>query len=306
MKKVLTGIVIVAVLFIACIYLFVPRQIDILESKKIASPSNATERFLTQQAAWNKWWPENGSNPLSYKDIKFTLVNPDLTVKSVMLEYNDTKIPSVLTILPSSKDSTLLTWKCSINSSSNPFRRINDYNHSKKVRSALRGLMDQLQSFMEKQENVYGMTITQQQVQDTLLVTTRATYDHYPATSEIYSLVNKLNDFIKNNKAIPTNPPMLNVQSLDNRYEVMVAIPLNVPVQDKNEVALKRMVPGKILVAEVKGGPETVNEAFRQMELFANDYKKSAPAIPFFSLITDRINERDTSKWITRIYYPIL
>ena len=31
-----------------------------------------------------------------------------------------------------------------------------------------------------------------------------------------------------------------------------------------------------------------------------------SPAIPFESLITNRLEEPDTSKWVTKIYYPFL
>jgi len=65
------------------------------------------------------------------------------------------------------------------------------------------------------------------------------------------------------------------------------------------------MIRGNILVAEIKGGIYSVNEAERQLVNYANDYKKISPAIPFQSLVTNRQLEPDTSKWVTRLYYPI-
>jgi hypothetical protein len=66
------------------------------------------------------------------------------------------------------------------------------------------------------------------------------------------------------------------------------------------------MVPGKILVAEVKGGEQRVREAAANLQNYVDDYKLKSPAIPFESLVTDRTKETDTSKWITKLYYPIL
>jgi hypothetical protein len=60
-----------------------------------------------------------------------------------------------------------------------------------------------------------------------------------------------------------------------------------------------------VLRAEVKGGNATVEEALHQMKIFISDYQKTAMAIPFESLVTDRSKEPDTSKWITRIYTPV-
>ena len=37
-----------------------------------------------------------------------------------------------------------------------------------------------------------------------------------------------------------------------------------------------------------------------------NDHSLSAPVIPFEYIITDRSKEPDTSKWITKICFPII
>jgi hypothetical protein len=36
------------------------------------------------------------------------------------------------------------------------------------------------------------------------------------------------------------------------------------------------------------------------------DHQRVAPAIPFQSLVTDRTKQPDTSKWVTRLYWPIM
>jgi hypothetical protein len=86
----------------------------------------------------------------------------------------------------------------------------------------------------------------------------------------------------------------------------MVAIPVNKVLRDDDPFAFKRMVPGNILVAEVNGGKYTIEKALAEMELYIKENKLKPPAIPFESMITDRSREPDTSKWVTRIYYPIL
>jgi hypothetical protein len=63
---------------------------------------------------------------------------------------------------------------------------------------------------------------------------------------------------------------------------------------------------GNIFVCEVKGGPYSIDKATRQVQYYMSDHQRAAPAIPFQSLITDRRNETDTSKWITKIYYPVI
>ncbi|HCL84759.1 MAG TPA: hypothetical protein DIC22_12330, partial [Chitinophagaceae bacterium] len=72
------------------------------------------------------------------------------------------------------------------------------------------------------------------------------------------------------------------------------------------KVFYRRMVPGNFLCAEVKGGPFTVNEAVKQLDFFLQDHNKTQIAIPFQQLITNRLSEPDTSKWITRVYLPVV
>jgi hypothetical protein len=42
------------------------------------------------------------------------------------------------------------------------------------------------------------------------------------------------------------------------------------------------------------------------MELYISDHERVPPAIPFLSLVTNRMLEPDSSKWITLIYYPVM
>ena len=106
---------------------------------------------------------------------------------------------------------------------------------------------------------------------------------------------------------LENNFPMLHVRkSNDNTFETMVAIPINKYLEGKGKILNKRFVPWKVLTAEVKGGDYTVNEAFKQMLLYMSDNQIKGMAFPFASLVTERNMQPDTSKWITRIYTPIL
>jgi hypothetical protein len=168
-------------------------------------------------------------------------------------------------------------------------------------------LLHQLGAFLTQKENVYSINIQQLQVTDTLVITTKAITAAPPTTEEVYAQVKKLRDYIGNHGATATNPPMLNVRKLDNnQYQFMVGVPVNKPLPDNGNILFKRMVPGKILVSEVRGGPVTVQRAFEQLEFYVQDYRREAPAISYEMLVTDRQQTKDTSSWYTRLYYPIL
>jgi hypothetical protein len=42
-----------------------------------------------------------------------------------------------------------------------------------------------------------------------------------------------------------------------------------------------------------------------QMKNYISDYQRTVMAIPFQSLVTDRRKEADTTKWLTKLYFPI-
>ncbi len=141
---------------------------------------------------------------------------------------------------------------------------------------------------------------------DSTMVATKVVTASYPTTAEIYSLIDNLESYIKSNGAKENNFPMLNVRKLENsEFETMVAIPTNKELEGNGKIFFSRFVPWKVLTAEVSGGNSTVEEAFRQMKLYMSEYQKTAMAIPFQSLVTDRIQEPDTLKWVTNIYVPV-
>jgi hypothetical protein len=60
------------------------------------------------------------------------------------------------------------------------------------------------------------------------------------------------------------------------------------------------------MTADIRGGAYTVDEGMRQLELFIQEYNRTKVATGFQILITDRKNEPDTTKWITKIKIPIV
>src|SRR5436190_1348006 len=108
-------------------------------------------------------------------------------------------------------------------------------------------------------------------------------------------------------KQIEKNSPMLNVFELGNsRYEAMTAIPVDKALPKTNEFAPKFLLKGgNILEVNIQGGPYAIEKGLKGLENYRADYKFDSPAIPYQLLVTDRAKEPDTTKWITRLYYPV-
>ena len=199
-----------------------------------------------------------------------------------------------------------IEWTAEGNRSGNFFNAIPQYISWKKREEDIGALVQQLQAYLSKSENIYGSAIKEERVKDSVIITSNLSTDHYPTTTEIYGLVDKIKSYIKNKGAEETGHPMLNIKETGNTYYVMVGIPVNTNLNSDNKAfQVKKMVLGNILTTEVMGGPYTVQNALNQLKFYINDNKMASPAIPYESLVTNRLLQPDSTKWITKIYYPV-
>ena len=312
MKKWLLIVVVILGLSLTTVYIFFPKLLNISNTEKINCNINSVNRFLMVEDKWARWWPgtvEHDSlsnrNVFVYNGYKYLVTGNKYYAVDIQTLTKEFAIEGTIFFLPISNDSVQAEWRYSLGTNSNPINRIHLYRETKKVNNNMMDIMKSMKAFLEKPENVYGMRIDQVQVRDTILVTTKISSDQYPSTAKIYDLIGGIKSYISSNNAKETNSPMLHVWQDNGLFHTTVAIPVDRKIPENKTYSIKRMVPGKILVSEVKGGLYRSRDALRQLEIFMSDNHLSSPAIPFESLITNRIEEPDTSKWVTKIYYPV-
>jgi len=150
--------------------------------------------------------------------------------------------------------------------------------------------------------------IENEKVQFQNLVSDKESFSHYPTTEDVYAIVSRLRNYIRQAGAKELFSPMLNIKKTDStNYTAQVGLPVDKALPGKDDITSKWMMKGgNILSAEVTGGQKQIEEAQKQMELYIMDYQRAIIAIPFQMLITDRTKETDSTKWITRLYYPVV
>lgn len=313
MKKFIIFLLAFCTLILICIYVFIPGKLKISKIEYVNGNVNSAFRILSDQRAWEKWWPNKDSlkstlveNHFFYNGYKYHLTNKFYNSVEVFMEDDNTPVESRINIIRINADSVVLEWKCTMAASRNPVARILNYRKARIIKSNMTFIFSRLRLFLEKKENIYGINFYISMSKDSTMVATKRMLTSYPSTSNIYKLIGSLKDYIKNEGAQENNFPMLNVRKLkDGKFETMVAIPVNKRLSGNGKIFFSRFVPWKVLGGEVKGGTHTINEALHQMEIYIADYQKTAMAIPFQSLVTNRTEEPDTLKWITRIYTPV-
>ncbi|MGI8597732.1 MAG: hypothetical protein ACR2KB_00620 [Chitinophagaceae bacterium] len=304
MRKIIIGILILLAV-VVIVYAFIPAVDKINSNIYIKSNYNNVTRSLHEKHMWEQWWNEHHINDLIYEESNFALQNSFLNIAEVNIKESNSSGTSLITVLQLNRDSSIVEWKYNIPSSEAYNNKIKKYFRSKEIKKQFEQKLQDLKKFIENPVNIYGLNIQQEKVKDSSLISIRTTLTAYPATEDIYNLVAQLSEYIKESGAKETDYPMLHVMQSNGRYEIMVAIPVNKNLPAKGNIQPKRMVLGNILVAEVRGGDETVRKGLMEFDNYVNDYGKTSPAIPFASLITDRRKESDTSKWITRLNYPV-
>lgn len=310
MKKVLPFLTLLILLVLSAIYIFIPGKITVSESLTIEANKNALLRKLGDGNTWAAWWPGEKDTTGTYtlNNISF---RPDFTrfiSVPLTMSTGGFNAPSELTLISLRTDSTTLHLETQLNTSYNPFKRASLFFASKKIKNSFTTILQSLNKTYSKIPVLYDYDIQKKQVVDSNLIFTSDEVKGYPSVDKIYSLVDELKNYIKKQGANETGHPMLNIYTRDSvMYLLKVAIPVDRKLPDAGRISYRWMLGGgNILITEVKGDQQEINKAYDQILHYISDYQRVAPAIPFESMVTDRRQERDSSKWITRIYYPVM
>ncbi len=316
MKKWLIGFIIILSFLVACMYIFIPSTIVFQQDLVVHANSQGFYRTFLDDSSWQKWWPEENKSDTTntslhrfyFNGYNYTITEKRMNGILISISDSTTSASTLLTFIATMPDTMHLIWAGHMPTSTMPLKRFQTYRRVKKLENDMSTILKKLQSFYSKPENVYGIFISKALVSDSLLIFTDAKSNGFPTTEFIYSQIDQLRKYIADQSAKETGFPMLNINTADSiNYLTKVAIPVNKRLKSSGNISFRWMLGGgNILITEIKGGSASIDKAFKEMENYVSDYRRTPPAIPFQSLVTDRMKEPDTSKWITRIFYPVM
>ncbi len=300
-------------LLLVSLYFFIPGKIFVTQSVISSANQNAVYRFLSEDSNWAKWWPEptpattHSSRELQFGEYRFTIVNHLYNAFEINIEKGAQAASSLLHLIQSGNDSIKIEWSAATITGYNPIVRIRRYFAARDLKNKLEFALDTLEKYIGDVNHLYGVPVKKEKVKIEYLVSLNKSFPHYPGTEDIYDLINKIKKRISSEQAREDDYPMMNIKAIDSsHFEAQVAIPVNIKLADSGPFATKRMLKnGDILVAEISGGRYSAESALKQLDLYALDHRYNNIAIPFQSLVTDRTKEADSTKWVTRVYYPI-
>ena len=316
MKKGLLLLIVLLLIGFGSVYFVIPDRMLIQQTLNIPVNSKGFIRNFSDEKRWRLWWPGKNENrapdrglpSLRFNNYTYTILEKKLSSFVLSVDGEKDSLLTELFFIPIGNDTIELSWNAQRMTSSNPLERLQRYFRTKRIGNDLKTILQRLQAFYATEANLYGLPIKKDKVIDSTLISTSTTTSGYPSADRIYSLIDKLQAFAQTKGAKQTGQPMLNINTPDSTsYRVQVALPVDKKLKDEGDIFYRWMLGGgNILVTEVKGGPATINKAFMEMENYVRDFRRTAPAIPFQSLITDRRKEPDTAKWLTKLYWPVM
>lgn len=311
-KKGIFVALIIIVVPLAVIYIFIPSKVQAEEIKTFAVPSGATLRCFNSYSKIKEWWPgselenEEGFtlNGYNFKFSRYTIT--DLQKITIGINKTDTLI-SYASINVLGKDSSFISWNFSLETAIGPVKKIKQYLESRRLKKTISSILTSLYSFISRSENIYGVSIKREKIKDSVLIAVKKEYRFYPGVHEIYSNIKLLRQYIYDQHATETNPPICNITLKDSSvYSLIVAIPVSRSINESGEKKIKNLLyNGNILATEIRGGDYTINKTLEAMHNYIDDHELVTAALPYQTLITEREKIKDTSKWETRICYPI-
>jgi hypothetical protein len=292
----------------SAVYFFIPSNQPIDLGTTINCTESGLSRIMLNKNKWRIWWPgyKKADNLYGYKHCIYRIDKIAANGFETTIFNGKDSTKATLQIIGLDNGSIELRWKSFFSFSDQPVKKILQFNRYTNIKNNIEALTASIKNFFDREENIYGIKVIKQKVTEASLISTKQDFNHYPSAKEVYSMITLLKEYIRQKGGEEDSYPMLNVHTEDSlNYQAMVAIPTKTDLPSEGKFALKKMVLGNILMAEVKGGIYTVKNGEQELTNYVNDYNKISPAIPFQSLVTNRIQEADTSKWVTKLYYPI-
>lgn len=291
------------------VYVFIPN--DINNNYQVIIPQNQTgiSRKIVQLNLWSQWMPYKSEQSHQFELPSGKLILSESYIASVkgLYTYSEDTVSISFLTENTGKDSTLFTVEVDMdNRHLSPFRRIKNYWQSKSLAFEIKKMIAAAQNYYGTTKGVYGFDITLEKVRDSVLITTQQNLNDTPNNDQIYQMIDLLTNYIQKNNGNIVGAPMVNMTNIGNKnIYLQVALPIKNSIPETSKFAIKKMVLGNILSTKVTGDNEIVYKALKETENFVHDHSKESPAMPFIVYNTNRMLQKDSSKWHATIYYPI-
>jgi uncharacterized protein YjdB len=241
------------------------------------------------------------------KEIALVATSALVATIEADLNQDGIQVPVVFSVENGEGNNSIIRYETGMNNIGwSPIERIQYALFARKIKHQLDLVLAAATAHYNYNKGVYGFDIVETKVKDSSYVAIDQTLTDTPSLVQIYQMVDQLAAFINTQKGKAIGDPMVNITRAEAKeVYIQVAIPLERDIPVNGAFSIKKMVLGNLLSVKVQGDQAKVNEAFEATKQYITDKQKYSPAIPFVIYNTNRLLEKDPSRWISTISYPI-
>ena len=290
------------------IYLFIPNTLTVSGSSIAKQAGNTVLRGFMQLESWEKWLSKKENDSNSYSLANGVLKIKSSFVSNVYCDYiiKDKNIPLTFTIESIGKDSSKIEFQLSIdNKTLLPWQRVANYFLARSIDSALTNAINQARKYYTTTMANYGFDIKEEKIKDSLLVSSEKYYADTPTIAQVYGMLDQLKQYVDSKKGVLHGDPMVYIARDAKRVYLQVAYLLEKEIPTAPLFDVRKIKVRNLVSINVVGDAQLAYKAKYEAENYLHDQSKFAPIMPYIIYNTNRLLEKDSSRWMSTIFYPI-
>ncbi|MBL7857677.1 MAG: SRPBCC family protein [Cyclobacteriaceae bacterium] len=327
-KKILLGLLALVVLLVV-IGFFLPGKIDITKSISIQAPAASIFEEINNLEKWQHWdyWNTLDDNmQVTYGDKKegigasyswdgpnvgkgsmtITQSEPD---KLVGLDINFTESPAKATYkIESSGENSTLTADFLYDNGLNPIARWIGTFIKPEVEKSFDYGLDKIKSIAEAKPK-FSIAITEETVSPVSYISishTMSPKDHEAVSAQISKMFGELYGVVAKAKVQMAGPPFCLYPSYtEESMDMVCAVPVPANAKLPAKYKIQQTSGGPVVKGIHKGSYHTINGVYTQLDQYIANKKLEINGAPWEVYITDPEEVKDTTQWITEVYYPV-
>lgn len=333
--KILKRILIVLlciVLLLALIGFLLPKTSHVETSTVINAPVSVVYDQFNELKNWEKWSPWVKMDPgvkLSYSEPstgenayyewkgektgegRMTILSSTVNESTnFLLDFKDQgKAASAFKVEPAGDNSTKVTWSFDSEPTSNPFSRV--------MMSAMKGMLKgQFEDGLKNMKAVAEKAPAPAAQSDVKVEETTVNAMTYLAVGDsgdmktigpkLGSAFGKIQSEMEKQKIKQSGPPFaIYYSDSQTAWKFDACIPGDKAGKSSGDVKSGTLKAGKAVVAHYFGAYEGSGGAHQAIHSYIDSKQLKINGAPWEVYVTDPMNEKDTAKWQTDIYYPV-
>jgi effector-binding domain-containing protein len=329
LKNVSIILLVLVILLIAIAYLL-PNKVQVQKTSLIHAPTSTVFEQVNNLHNWEKWSPwfrldttmdikyfgnaKGEGSGYEWKSENRKVGSGSLVIiasvpeDSILTELEFTSNQKIISsILFNSTDSgTMVTWGIEFKLGKNPFLRYIGLFMKKNIENDFAKGLENLDIYLKSQHLPVDMKIELTTIQSFNYISIRDTVIFNDISTKMGEYFGVLMEYMNRKNLVQTHAPFAIYHSFTNDdADIEVGIGITQPVETKQPIISGKFNASNVVVADYYGPYNNISKAHELIQtwLAANNKKMKGPPYEFY--VTDPSSEKDSTKWLTRVYYPV-